>query len=196
MSGDRWLEPWLPLIRERSAGAPLLELGCGTGRDTATLVRAGHCVLAIDRSLVCLAAAKLRAPAAEFRRQDILEPLPIGPAGTGAVVASLSLHYFPWPETVSLVGRIRRTLLPRGILLCRLNSTADRHFGARGRERIAENFYRVRGKLKRFFDREAVDALFASGWRTLGVQEAVISRYLLPKTVWEVVLERDDPDRG
>jgi SAM-dependent methyltransferase len=194
MGGDRWLEPWLPLIRARSAGAPLLELGCGTGRDTATLAGAARRVLAIDRSLVCLAAAKLRAPGAEFHRQDILDLFPV--AGAGVVVASLSLHYFPWPETVSLVGRIHRTLLPRGILLCRLNSTADRHFGARGHERIAENFYRVSGKLKRFFDREAVDALFANGWRTLGVQEAVISRYLLPKTVWEVVLERDEPDRG
>lgn len=194
MGGDRWLEPWLPLIRERSAGAPLLELGCGTGRDTATLARAAHRVLAIDRSLVCLAAAKLRAPGAEFHRQDILDPFPV--AGAGVVVASLSLHYFPWPETVGLVGRIHRMLLPRGILLCRLNSTADRHFGARGHERIGGNFFRVRGKPKRFFDRESVDALFASGWRTLGMREAVIGRYLLPKTVWEVVLERDGRDLG
>ncbi len=47
----------------------MLELGCGTGRDTATLSR------------------------------EI----------AGAVSASLSLHYFAWPEALKLSQRIRQT---------------------------------------------------------------------------------------
>jgi hypothetical protein len=35
---DPWLQPWLALVRERAGNAPVLELGCGSGRDTATLV--------------------------------------------------------------------------------------------------------------------------------------------------------------
>jgi SAM-dependent methyltransferase len=190
MRADPWLERWLPLIGERSAGHPVLELGCGTGRDTATLVRAGQRVVALDLSLASIALAKLRAPGAKFHRRDLRQPFPIGEAGTGVVIASLSLHYFPWPETVDLVERIRRRLRPNGILLCRLNSTKDRHFGAVGHERIAENFYRVRGAPKRFFDPESIDKLFAGGWNILGVQESVIDRYLQPKTAWEIVLER------
>jgi SAM-dependent methyltransferase len=190
MRDDLWLDRWLPLVRERSAGQPLLELGCGTGRDTATLVRAGHRVVALDLSLASIALAKLRAPKAKFHRQDLRRPFPIGEAGAAAVIASLSLHYFPWPETVELVERIRRTLRPNGVLLCRLNSTKDRHFGAIGHQSIAENFYLVRGAPKRFFDLESIDKLFAAGWSRLSVHESVIDRYVRAKTVWEIVLER------
>lgn len=85
---------------------------------------------------------------------------------------------------------MRDVLWPRGVLLCRLNSTGDRHFGASGHPEIAENYFSVDGEPKRFFDRAAVDRLFASGWRTLDCREQVIDRYDLPKSVWEVVMER------
>jgi hypothetical protein len=47
---DRWLEPWLNTVRERAGPAPVLELGCGNGRDTATLAAAGVRVVAVDLS--------------------------------------------------------------------------------------------------------------------------------------------------
>jgi hypothetical protein len=106
------------------------------------------------------------------------------------VVASLSLHYFPWPETEALVERIRQLLVPSGILLCRLNSTNDHHFGASGHPRIDDDYYLVDGAPKRFFDRAAVDRLFSPGWRMLSVEERTIDRYDLPKSAWEVVLEK------
>ncbi len=190
-AADPWLQAWLPLVHERCAGRPVLELGCGTGRDTATLVRAGHRVLAIDLSLASIMVAKLRAPRAKFHRQNILAPFPVGDGAAGVVVASLSLHYFDWADTLNLANRIRQTLRPGGVLLCRLNSTQDVNFGATGHERLAENYYRVGGMPKRFFDQASVEALFANGWRTLSSHEAVIDRYVLAKTVWEVVLERN-----
>src|SRR5258706_4358127 len=156
MHADPWLDRWLPLIRARSAISQVLELGCGTGRDTATLVSASHRVVAIDRSFVSIALAKLRAPQASFYRQDLLDPFPVGEASIEVTVASLSLHYFEWRDTVNLVDRIRHVLRPKGILLCRLNSTKDRNFGAVGHERISENFYLVRGEPKRFFDLESI----------------------------------------
>jgi SAM-dependent methyltransferase len=188
---DPWLRRWLPLIAERVRGSAILELGCGAGRDTAVLARAGHGVLAVDRSTASLALAKLRAPSARFVRQDLRTRLPVPEAATGVVVASLSLHYFPWAETVGLVGRIRNALRSKGVLLCRLNSTRDRHFGATGHKSIDKDFFLVRGRPKRFFDRESVDRLFAEGWRVLSREETVIDRYVLPKSVWEVVLEKD-----
>jgi hypothetical protein len=123
---------------------------------------------------------------AVFHCQDIREPWPV----EGAVLASLSLHYFPWDATVALVERIRLTLQPDELLLCRLNSTNDHRHGASGHPAIAEYFYLVDGKPKRFFDRASVDRLFASGWRALATKERVIARYDHPKSVWEVILER------
>ncbi len=112
-------------------------------------------------------------------------------AGARAIVASLSLHYFSWAKTLELVGRVRQTLQPKSVLLCRLNSTKDRNFGAVGHERLDENFYLVDGQPKRFFDKESVYNLFAAGWKVLSIEEAIINRYLFPKSVWEVILERD-----
>ena len=170
---------------------PVLELGCGGGRDTATLIAAGHRVVAIDLSPVAAARARERVPSAEIHCQDIRAPFPLETGGTGVVVASLSLHYFAWPETTALVDRVREVLRPDGVLLCRLNSTNDHHFGASGHPEIEKDFYLVDGAPKRFFDRRAVVSLFKRGWRAVSIAEKVIDRYDHPKAVWEAVLERD-----
>ena len=188
--GDRWLERWLPSIAAHAAGGPVLELGCGKGRDSAELAAAGMPVIGLDRSAVAIASARGRVPSGAFHCQDIRAPFPVADESIGVVLASLSLHYFDWPQTTGLVERVRRTLRPGGMLLCRVNSTNDHRHGASGHPAIAENFYLVEGRPKRFFDRAAVDRLFAGGWRSLACEEKVIDRYDLPKSVWEVALER------
>ena len=190
MAGDPWLDRWLPLIERHAAAQPILELGCGGGRDSATLAAAGHRVIGIDRSAKAIEKARQRVPTGTFQCQDLRVPFPVGEAAVGVVVASLSLHYFPWVETEELVRRVRRTLMPGGLLLCRLNSTNDRHFGAVGHPPIETNYYDVDGEPKRFFDRALVDRLFGDGWRTIERGEWVIDRYDQPKVVWEIVLER------
>ena len=187
---DPWLSRWLPLVHERSGGRPILELGCGSGEDTATLVGDGLSVVGIDLSASAIERARGLVPGATFFVQDLRAPFPAAADPAGVIVASLSLHYFGWAETVSLVERIRRTLQPRGVLLCRLNSTRDSAFGATGYPQLEENYYLVEGNPKRFFDRAAVDALFAGGWRQLSARELVIDRYEKPKVAWEIILEQ------
>ena len=190
LAGDPWLDRWLPLIERHAAARPILELGCGGGRDSATLAAAGHRVIGIDRSAKAIEKARRRVPTGMFQCQDLRVPFPVGEVAAGVVIASLSLHYFPWVETEELVRRVRRTLMPGGLLLCRLNSTNDRHFGAVGHPAIEANYYNVDGEPKRFFDRASVDRLFGDGWRMIEQGEWVIDRYDQPKVVWEMVLER------
>lgn len=95
---DPWLEPLLPEIRARLDGRPLRELGCGDGIDTAVLVDAGCRVIGIDRSEAALDAPRVRAPGAELHCRDLREPFPLGDGDAGVVIASLSLHNFPWDE--------------------------------------------------------------------------------------------------
>ena len=187
---DPWLERWLPLIGERVGASPILELGCGPGLDTRVLAAAGHRVTALDCAPLMIADAKARVPFAEFHCQDMREPFPVtGPLNV--VLASLSLHYFPWHETQALVRRIRDVLAPGGVLLCRLNSTADHHYGASGHPEIEKHYYAVDGEPKRFFDPASIEQLFAGGWHMLHIEERVIHRYAHPKVVWEVILERN-----
>jgi SAM-dependent methyltransferase len=194
MPHDDWLDPWLPELTARAAGAPVLEIGCGSGDDTATLAAAGLAVVAFDLSPEAVATARARVPQAAVSCQDVRDPFPLAPGSAGAVVASLSLHYFPWDETVGLARRIHAVLRPGGLLLCRLNSTEDTHFGAQGHPRIDDDFYLVNGEPKRFFDAAAIDRLFADGWQRLSTRHAVTGKYGLPKSLWEVALLREGGD--
>jgi len=189
---DPWLQPWLPLLWQHAGPRPVLELGCGAGEDTATLVAAGLKVQAIDLSAESLARARMRVPGAHLVCQDVRRPWPDEDQPRGVVVASLSLHYFAWDETLALVARIRDALVPGGLLLCRLNSTEDHHFGASGHPAIAPHYYLVDGQPKRFFDRADVEALFAHGWRHESVSHQLTGKYGPPKALWELVLTRAD----
>ena len=190
MSADPWLDRWLPLLSARVGDRPVLELGCGSGRDTESLVAAGRHVVARDLASSALAEARARAPACEFHCQDMRAPFPASAARVNVVVASLSLHYFAWNETVILVNRIREALKPSGVLFCRLNSTEDHFHGASGHPPLEQNYYLVDGKPKRFFERASVEALFASGWNVLHLEHRVVRRYAHPKALWEVIVER------
>jgi SAM-dependent methyltransferase len=183
MLSDPWLSRWMPLLAEHCRQAPVLEIGCGHGDDTVTLTKAGLDVIAFDLSPVCVAAAKLRAPAAHIECRDTRNPFPDRARDLGAVVASLSLHYFPWQQTPAIVQRIRDCLVPGGVLLC---------FGAGSGVEIEENFYRVNGVEKRFFDQSAVARLFETGWRPISVEHKTSRKYLQTKALWEAVLQKQD----
>ena len=187
MCGDAWLDRLLPEIGAHLRDRPVLELGCGDGIDTAILTEAGCRVLGIDISESALAEARVRAPSAEFYCQDVRAPFPIDASSAGIVVASLSLHYFPWEETLQLVERVHGVLAPGGLFLCRLNSTNDQNFGSIGHPGIEQNYYLVNGKPKRFFSQPEIERLFASGWSVRTLSEEVIHRYAKPKVVWQVV---------
>lgn len=187
---DPWLYRWMPLVVERAGDDPILELGCGSGDDSVTLVSRGLSLVGVDLSEQAIAKARRRVPAAQFCRRDLREPLPTLPSSTGVVLASLSLHYFSWSETVALVHRMREVLRPGGLLLCRLNSTTDHNYGASGYVAIEENYYSVNGESKRFFDKPAIEKLFQEGWRTLSIEEKITHKYSMPKALWEVALEK------
>lgn len=190
MLHDPWLNRWLPLIAEHTGDTPILEIGCGYGDDTATLTKAGLKVVAFDLSCAAVALARTRAPSAVIECRDIRAPLPVPAQDSGVVIASLSLHYFAWQETVTIVQRIREALRPGGLLLCRLNSTGDHNFGANGHPEIEPNFFMVNGEAKRFFDEASIMQLFASGWKFLALEHFVSRKYVRPKALWELVLEK------
>jgi SAM-dependent methyltransferase len=186
---DEWLARHADLIA-RAAPGPLLELGCGDGRDTRWLVAHHPFVIATDRT--DLEDCRRRAPEATLVRLDHGKPLPFRPGTFPLVVASLSLHYFDWEQTQRIVADVRDSLVAGGHLLCRLNSIADVRFGARGHPEIARHYYRVKGRPKRFFDAADLGALFAHGWTELLRDERTIDRYGRPKVAWELVLRRQE----
>lgn len=85
-----WLAQFVEVVNQ--AGRRVLDLGCGEHyADAAVLAERGFSVFACDRSL-----DDRPGPAIHAFVADISEPLPVRTATVDAVLASLSLHYFPW----------------------------------------------------------------------------------------------------
>lgn len=196
---DPWLDPFLGAMR--AAGESVLELGCGVGEDAAELAARGFRVVGFDLASKEIRTAVHNAPGARFFVADLRAPLPVRSAAVHCVVASLSIHYFPWRTTVAVVEEVRRVLLPAGVFAFRVNATDDVNFGASQGEELEPNFYHVppdgrnNRPHKRFFDEASVRALLASGWHITHLAHRTISRHGTPKQVWEccAALERAMP---
>ena len=80
--------------------------------------------------------------------------------------------------------------MQRAAFVCRLNSTEDRHFGAQSSVQLEHGIFEVDGQTKRFFDREAVLALFSVGWEVLSFEHLVTTKYVRPKAAWEVIVQK------
>ena len=185
MNDDRWLLNWLDEIKNAATNATVLELGCGRGRDTEFLSTHGFQVVALDcrRESLCRCA---RVRDAMPVQADLATNLPFADHAFGAILASLSLHYFSWSITQSIMAEIKRVLDRRGMLLIRVNSTEDTNYGAGQGSQLEDNYYRVGRQTKRFFDGASVHDLL-SEFDLQAVQHQTIDRYGRDKNVWEAM---------
>lgn len=193
---DPWLDPFQGAMR--AAGKTALELGCGIGEDAAELTARGFRVVAFDVLRKPIRQAVENAPDAHFFVADLQSPLPVRSGAVNVVVASLSIHYFPWQTTVALLNEVRRVLRPSGVFVFRVNATDDVNFGALQGEEIELNYYHVppdgrnNRPYKRFFDAPSLCALLTPGWRIPHLAHRTISRYDTLKQVWECCAYPDD----
>lgn len=186
---DRWLERWQTVL-ETSREIPILELGCGGGQDARFLTGLGFSVIATDLSEEALELTRRRAPDARVENVDLTRNLPFPDAAFQVIVASLSLHYFPWRQTLEIVDEVHRCLKPQGHLLARFNSTRDPHYSGAEKHEIGDNFYLIGGMPKRLFDRRSVHDLFGKDWEVLEAEERVTLRFGEEKLVWEVAARK------
>ena len=95
------------------ASGPTLDLACGTGNYTITLVARGRDVISLDRSWLMLARAREKS-----RRSWVLGDvagLPFLDAGFAAVLCNLAIHHFPDREKAC--AEMGRVLSPGGRLV-------------------------------------------------------------------------------
>jgi malonyl-CoA O-methyltransferase len=106
----------------RFEGADVLELGCGTGKNTAWLAERSRSVLALDFSDGMLARARERvhAPHVRFARHDVREPWPSADASADVVVGNLVLEHVA--DLAPIYAEAARVLRPGGrLFLCELH---------------------------------------------------------------------------
>jgi SAM-dependent methyltransferase len=181
---DSWLDKYSGEL-EHTRTTPVLDLGCGAGNNTLYLSERGFPIIACDFSEEALRCVRTIVPAVDTLLLDLTEPLPFPDESAQLAIADLSLHYFPWEQTKQIVSEIRRVLKPRGVLLCRVNSTKDVEYGAGQGELLEPGYFLWEGQRKRFFDGATLEELFQD-WRVSRMEEQVLHRYGKPKWVWEL----------
>ncbi|MFI7099807.1 class I SAM-dependent DNA methyltransferase [Streptomyces sp. NPDC050161] len=118
----RWAEDTL---RRYRAGARVLDLGCGTGRDAARLQAAGRRVVGADLSDAMLDHARSRHPGPAYTRAD-LRRFALGTRAFDAVVCldSALLYCHTNDELDGLLDSCRHALEPGGLLIAELRNGA------------------------------------------------------------------------
>lgn len=183
---DPWLERWSDVLAAAQGGG-VLDLGCGSGLDSQSLTARGLRPVSIDISREALSTARTTVPETRLIQADLRSGLPFQPGSQRLILANLVLHYHPWEQTLAIVEDVRECLEPGGRLLARVNSVHDLNFGARENPEVEPRLYLVNGVLKRFFDRESIEKLFAARWDLAAAVEHTTSRYGRTKRLWEVL---------
>jgi SAM-dependent methyltransferase len=94
--------------------ARILDLGCGPGRDLAVFLARGHAPVGLDGSARFVEMARAHA-GCEVWHQDFLA-LALPPARFDGVYANASLFHIPSEHLPRVLGELRATLAPGGVL--------------------------------------------------------------------------------
>lgn len=149
------------VIRTHFRRGPTVDVGCGSGRDTAWLVQNGFDAIGVDASDGLLAEARRRHPGVTFRK-DALPALETLAAGTYANVLCETVIMHLGAENVGpAVRRLVSLLTPGGVLYLswRLTEGADERDKA--------------GRLYAAFDKSAVAGALAG--TKIALDERIVS---------------------
>ncbi|MBV9472851.1 MAG: class I SAM-dependent methyltransferase [Solirubrobacterales bacterium] len=103
------------LLSEVSAGERVLDLGCGDGRFTEALARAGSQPVGVEVAEAARGRASGRHPGLDFRLAPIEGPLPLEDNSFDVVWASEVVEHVA--DTARWLSEVRRVLVPGGRLL-------------------------------------------------------------------------------
>lgn len=113
----RYEEPVIDrMLKGLPRGGTALDAGCGTGRHTARLLRAGHNVIGVDSSPEMLAQSRAKFPEADLRLGTV-DDLPVPDASIDIVVCGLVFSHLPTARIAPVIAEFARVLRPGGRLL-------------------------------------------------------------------------------
>jgi ubiquinone/menaquinone biosynthesis C-methylase UbiE len=144
----------------------LLDLGCGTGRDSLYFAHKGLKVTAADWSQSGLDQLKKLVEKRKIANLDNLDviqqdisKLTFKPNSFDVIYAHLSLHYFDDKTTKEIFNKLYSILKRDGLLFVKCKSTDDMLYGQG--HKLEENMYERQNHVRHFFDKDYMTALLA-----------------------------------
>lgn len=189
---DLWLEDYVDIL-DSNRNEMILDLGCGIGANTRYLLEKGYSVLSCDFSLEALKNIEMYFPTSKVKYLNMLETFPFADEAFSLAIADLSLHYFNHKDTVDILREIKRILKKDGILLARVASVRDYHFGAGKGKALEKNFYFEGDYEKRFFDEEDVKKYFEIIGDVTYEEKTMLrdeEEYQKPKILYQIRVKR------
>jgi ubiquinone/menaquinone biosynthesis C-methylase UbiE len=110
------------LVSRLQDGARVLELGCGAGVPDTQRLAARFQVTGVDVSAAQVRRARASVPEAEFVHADFTA-LELEPESFNAVVSFYAFNHVPRELLAPTFARIRRWLVPRGLLMTALGTS-------------------------------------------------------------------------
>jgi SAM-dependent methyltransferase len=141
-------------------------------------------VTALDGSAVALDRLAAALPGPKYMLHRLPAPLPLPDASFDAVVAGLSLHYFRWSDTLTIIQEVHRVLRPGGLLVAAVNATGDVNYGHGQGVEIEPGLYDIDGHLKRFYSEADCRNMWGTGWVLLTLLPVEEQRYGRLKRMW------------
>lgn len=187
---DDWLDGFKDIID--NVDAPIIDLGCGvTGNNTIYLLEKGKNVISCDFAIEALNVID-KINGSKTLCFDMLDKFPFEDNYTNMIVADLSLHYFRKEDTIRIIKEINRVLKGNGYLFFRLNSTNStecKKIVESNVEKVEDNLFFAKGKLKRFFDEDDIIFYF-NEFIIILLNEENMSRWSSDKIVWKGLVRK------
>jgi len=173
-TSDKAIKKMILLLKNRRFKR-ILDLGCGTGKQTANLAKSKLFVVGSDISVIALSQAQKRLEAEKISNCYLIEndmiKLPFPDHHFDAVISINVIQHNPLTKIKRTVKEIRRVLRKKGLFLVTLPSTKDYKFGIG--KRVEKNTYVAeKGVIHHFFDLKSAKELF-SGFRIIKIEEIV-----------------------
>lgn len=109
------------LQREIPPGAPVLDLGCGTGVPVARALATRYRVTGVDGSARSIDLARQNVPDATFLQADMTQ-VEFPSASFAAVISSYAIIHVPRVEHAALLQRLAGWLQPGGLLIATMGA--------------------------------------------------------------------------
>jgi SAM-dependent methyltransferase len=168
-----WRGPYdiAPIASRVSAGARVLDAGCGSGKMIVPLARAGYRVVGMD--IVMEGLREIRARGDYDLVAGDVRILPFCDGTFDAVVCYDVLQHLLEPERVRVVEEIKRVLVPGGIVLIEGFGRGDMRYG--GNEVEPHTFRRETGIIYHYFSEEELRNLLY-GLENVSIKSTVTHR--------------------
>lgn len=186
-SYDGWLDKYQDSFNENTR---VVELGCGKAYNSIHLKELGvKDIMVTDISSDVLEMIEREHPDIKTACFDLIDGIPFKYESTDVVIADLSLHYFNEKQLKRIMEQIKNILVPGGKLFIRVNSVNDVLHMPNVPMEKERNLYFEGSIYKKFFDREDIDKM-CSGYKVLYCEEKKMTKYVKPKMLWEIALEK------